>query len=457
MLNAGGRSPFMTSTSLSREEFATALQSGHGRALLYVLKCGIDGVADLVLEACLHDQAYDPQSEGSRAKWLFDMFYNTQEYRRFSNAILSALASENETRDLQQLCELASHMAAKGDVGAHDALRSRVLSHALGSEDIWVGARELVSLDGNPAVVELARRYGTRLLLDSEEYCPGLDELFDGNIPLEVRKNLQELSVTDHKVKAYWEYVLQAEANWTPDLNSQEKIRERTRQRLSLQKILDDAVATSGEYPGPYTSFGKAATPEELMIIFQHLLTASSEKVAIRLLWVFRRTQVPKLDPKLWEFAASTNEDLKAAAIEVLAQNSDPSIGKFARNILSNGGFNEKNPEVLDLFIHNFEPGDGKLISFTVQQIKTIPDYAHEIGWSILNICDKNHSPELTPALNWVYENMPCTTCRERAVRHMLQLGSIRSEILEECRYDANDVIQQMVSVFDNPQLIPTE
>jgi hypothetical protein len=61
--------------SLSRDEFGDALAKGLGRALLYVKTYGLDRVKDLVLHACLHDLSYDAQIEGSRAKWLFAMFY----------------------------------------------------------------------------------------------------------------------------------------------------------------------------------------------------------------------------------------------------------------------------------------------------------------------------------------------------------------------------------------------
>lgn len=59
---------------LSRVEFASALRKGLGRAWLQVASFGLDNVVDLVLDACLRDQSYDPQCESSRAGWLFGMF-----------------------------------------------------------------------------------------------------------------------------------------------------------------------------------------------------------------------------------------------------------------------------------------------------------------------------------------------------------------------------------------------
>jgi hypothetical protein len=79
---------------LNRRQFADALQKGLGRAYLHVSQYGLEGVSDLVLKACLHDQAYDPQSESSKAKWLFNMFKNSPQFHEISNAILNSLRTK---------------------------------------------------------------------------------------------------------------------------------------------------------------------------------------------------------------------------------------------------------------------------------------------------------------------------------------------------------------------------
>jgi hypothetical protein len=445
----------MTLQRLSKEEFALALQRGQGRALLHVQKYGLHDESALVLEACLHDQAYDPQCEDSRAKWLFDMFHSTAEYKRFSAAILSALASETDTWDLQQLCELASLMAARGDEKAHSALRSRVLQQAAAGGDNWVGAHELVKLDGIDAVVQLARCYGNQLLKDSEANPPPLDQLFrEIDIPVHARNIVQELSASEPAIRAYWNYILRNDERRTEDLNSADKIRERTRQRFSLEKILADAANAVGKYPAQYTSFGRAATPGELEIVLQRLETETDEPACVRLLWIFRRVAIPRLIPRLWIFAVSSNEQLRRAALEALAQLRDHSIGEFARQTLRNGVFTETDLDVLELFVLNYQPTDGDLIVSSLRSVKPGSEYTHGIGMSILNICDENHAPQLFDALNWSYENNPCTLCRQSAVAHMIKLGKIESEILEECLHDANEGIQKLAREWHNSQAL---
>jgi len=50
-------------TKLEKEEFASAVRKGLGRALMHVVNFGLDGIDDLVLDACLHNYCYDTQIE----------------------------------------------------------------------------------------------------------------------------------------------------------------------------------------------------------------------------------------------------------------------------------------------------------------------------------------------------------------------------------------------------------
>ena len=100
---------------LEKEQFASAVRKGLGRALMHVNNFGLDGIDDLVLDACLHNYCYDTQIESSRASWLFRMFDNTEYYPKFSEKILDGLRTETNQDNLGQLCVLAKEMAKHGD------------------------------------------------------------------------------------------------------------------------------------------------------------------------------------------------------------------------------------------------------------------------------------------------------------------------------------------------------
>lgn len=225
-------------------------------------------MGDLVLESCLKNPAYDRQCEGSRAAWLFRMFQDSEDYDRFSAAILSELSSlpsEADSYDLEHLCELAALMAKAGDEAAATALRSRVLAQPLNWPHSLYGCQPLVALDGVPAVVALARRFGQLLIEEPDERPPSVEYLtedlgiFDAAV-----LELQRLAETDGDIKRYLDneedYAARERESQqkSPDERRRE-VWERVRKELTLDGILNDAARGVGEYPGRYMRFGKYA------------------------------------------------------------------------------------------------------------------------------------------------------------------------------------------------------
>lgn len=433
---------------LSTNEFNTALRHGHGRAYMYVQQVGLNNVADAVLEACLKNQAYDRQCESSRALWLYGMFKGSQEYARFSSAIRSALEVETEHYDLDQLCELCALMAKDGDEAAGTALRTRVLGQPFAGWDTF-GCHTLIALDGLSAIVELARGFGRWLIANPSEEVPPLDYLADEqDILSQAKLKLSELAEADAAIKSYLgNYFAATSSQDTPELSleqRQEQRRERVRKEYSLKRILDDASAGVGEYPGQYMQFGRHATKEELREVMLRMVAETDEKVLLRLLWIFRRAELPDIAPRLWELAESKNDAIRGATIVALAQRCDPRIGDLARAKLRSQEFLEVDSEVLELFVRNYQPQDELLIMSALARLSPNDDNAHNLGSAILNIIEKNGSLAFQNMARWVYETTPCTICRHSAVKWMVSNESISPEILSECLHDADEDTQQI-------------
>jgi hypothetical protein len=445
----------LTMHPLTPELFAAALRDGRGRALWHVRQVGLAAVADLVLAACLHDQAYDPQCESSRAPWLFGMFQGTTEYATFSSAIVAALEQETNDYDAEQLCELAALMGKAGDQKAADALRKRVLREAENGGEVWWGTAELVALDGAPAVTNLARCYGRILAKDPEAMIPPLDALTeDPELQRQYEALLQELAESDSEIRTYSTYsrtaiIHQAKRAKKGSEELEREWKERTRREFPLQRILRDASAKRGDFPSRYMSFGRSATPDELGLVWQRLVEELDEEVCQRLLWVFRRTALPEIPPKAWELAASANHAVRAAAIEALAQLQSEAIGEFGRHILRTGEFTEEDREVLNLFIRNYRAGDEDLIMAALGGLTPTLDNTHTLSSSLLEISEENSSPHVLPLLHWVYERNPCSVCRHRALKLLHELGGLSREIHEECLLDANEDIQRFAKALE--------
>lgn len=438
----------MPFASLSNNEFSTLLKHGHGRAYLHVKEFGLSIVANIVLESCLKDPAYDRQCESCRATWLFSMFKGSKEYPMFSTAILSAMEQETDSYDVEHLCELVAQMAQSGDEVAAAALRARVLNQPFTIAETQHGCHALVVLDGVDAVVELARRYGRLLIDETGDIFTSLGYLTEGlGILSQAETRLQQLAETDDAVRAFLsnEQASASRQRDAPQLTQEERrqaSRERFRSENPLDKILADAKAGVGEYPSRYMRFGTFGTTEELKNVLQRLVTEVDEKSSLRLLWVFRNASLPEIHPRIWEMTEAKNGAVRAAAIKSLSRICDARVGEFGRAKLRSKDFSEGDSEVLDIFIRNFKPGDERLIMGALRHLSPTDEQAHDLGTSILDIVKENDSRDFSEIVRWVYETNPCTLCRHQAVKWMIDAGNMMPQLISECLHDSDEDIQ---------------
>jgi hypothetical protein len=434
---------------LNRSEFAEALRKGQGRAMLHVIHFGLDEVKDLVLEACLHNQVYDQQIESGRGNWLFDMFRGTSHYPEFHKAILNVMETETDFWDLYQLCQLIRQIAGLGDEETHQRLRDFVYRNAadVTSEYDWLGIEDLLSLEDAEGILTLARILGKRLIADPDDFVD--DSLLYSESYPEYAKILAEHSQEDAAIGAYREYLEKRNelfSSTTPldKETRKQQYHERVRRDYSLQTILDDASKESGEYPGHYMTFGKHATPEELEKIYACLLSEPNNPTRIRLLWVFRRAKLPRIDTIALDWAHSDNAELRAASLAALSQISDPRIHQLARMKAETGQLLGADEDALELFILNYENGDELLIENSLDHLQPTPEDAHSLGYSILKLADQHKDRALADLLNWVYENTPCANCRSRAIVWLDQFHQFSDALRFECEYDADEDVRDM-------------
>jgi len=449
----------MADYKLTREQFADAVSKGLGRAMIHVKQHGLDDIADILLDACVHNKVYDLQCEGSRASWLFGMFKDRTEYPTFRDSILRALESETNCADLCQMCDLAKEMALNGDEDAKQILRKCVLDFAKTPEKDGQGAEELVEVYGNSAVLDLGKIYGSRLLRNPDEdiipygFCCDEDR----------QKLLIENSKFDPEIKAFRDYLVKSgylELKKHKELtreqiraNKQRRRRE-YRKKYPLKKIIEDARNKVDEYPMHYVNFGKYATAKELEKICDLILTERDEDVRMRLLWVFRRTSLPKIYLKFFNWANGEHEGLRRASIAALAQVSDKRVHELARAKAKAGQVLGADSEAIDLFIENYKSSDAKLIINALYSVKPDRDDAHDFSHSILNLTENYKDPRLTDALIWVYENTPCSNCRERAAKRLNEIGALSQEMIDECMWDGSEYIRAFAKGLtkQNPQ-----
>lgn len=115
---------------LTREQFARALEAGHRRAILHARQCGVDGLQDLIVDACLHYKVHDPQCEADRWTWMIELIEAAD--------LVAFVASEFMRRvgevspgwlcyDLHLRCDVAASLMERGCAGTMPGRGNRVL------------------------------------------------------------------------------------------------------------------------------------------------------------------------------------------------------------------------------------------------------------------------------------------------------------------------------------------
>ncbi len=435
---------------LDRQEFASALQKGLGRAFLHVKQYGLDNVSDLVLQACLHDQAWDPQCERSRAKWLFSMFHNSKHSQEFCGAILDALGTETDTWDLQQLFELAKGMALIGNERARESIKERALKIAIGkSSDDWLGAKEWMEIGGTEGMLELVRIYGQRLLSDPEDFVPKHEVFREYKISAEHKTILAIYADKEPGIKAYLEYMGKdkSSSRGSSNLTKEESIkrsRELFRKNVSLSSIIKRAKNKYGESSILYANFGKYATREELEVIHSEFLKEKDDDIRLRLLWVFSGAQIPYLDENLFELANGTDEKLRSASINALAQITDSLVHELAKYKVKTRQLLGADNNALQLFVNNYATEDANLIIQALLSIKPNQEDAHSLVNDIIDIAKRHNDAAFVDALIWGYGITPCSNCRHDVVVQLDLLDHFNGYILNECAFDAYEDISAL-------------
>jgi hypothetical protein len=151
------------------------------------------------------------------------------------------------------------------------------------------------------------------------------------------------------------------------------------------------------------------------------------------------------LEPNfLFQCFRSSNRKLSIAAASALAQINHASVRALALELIENTGAFRDN--AVDLLSANFLPGDHQ-IALNWFNRESDSELLHWIGFSLLDFYKSHPEPETEPKmLHSIYEQSPCSDCRERAVRRWIEIGCLPDQIQRECEWDANSDIRELVS-----------
>jgi hypothetical protein len=140
-------------------EFKRILDIGLGRAILYLQTHDAAPYHEVILNACLNNTAFEPLTEGTRARYLYEVIQSTNDVPFYRKHTLKALMKSSpawQNWDGQHLFDFATWFALRGDKGARRAITERFDLNAITGHTL--GARNMIWLKGIIGFAHVASR-----------------------------------------------------------------------------------------------------------------------------------------------------------------------------------------------------------------------------------------------------------------------------------------------------------
>lgn len=406
-------------------EFTSVLKRGLGRAMVLLKKNpASEALQSELMHACRTNLVYDPQCECPRAPYLCSLIRETGESRFFWNNLLRYFGeTKGEKRETnhQQIFEILCMLASDDASLDRQALRSLLLSADFCTVAIHC-MDALVRLDGISGLTFCFRNFPNEVRSEDWAFKSLEYELVERDGKGVARSRLQEARQQD------------------PELDRLMHIIESTdRTNEKIEPIFDRAMVKelfARHQHIPYT-WARDASAEDLEWAADELLAAKDDWQILNYLRLFFwKRDFPKSAARLIDLANSQNERVASAAVRALSRINNPDVRRLALELMSN--LSRAADGVL-LLKSNWQPGDFFTIEKALATVGADEFEYHRFGFSILDVLD--HAPvppsECNDTLLKLYENDPCSNCREQVVSKLFASGTVPDWMAEECRYDA--------------------
>ncbi|MBL8594148.1 MAG: HEAT repeat domain-containing protein [Devosia sp.] len=418
----------MSALSLSRDEFADALRKGKGRAVQHIRAHGDSGVEDLLLEACVRCQNYDPQCEGYRGDWLMGMLAMLPNAPRYHDVILRAFPDSTKAHDVEQMARMLEGLAEQGREEARGALYSKFDRQEF-RED-WTLSLRLISLDGIEGLLHVARVLGRRLASDADFWMSGyLQHVVDEQFGAEaVDAALRSAAIGDPDVRRFHDDLREA---------ATEPVRGVP---YSLDSYLADLALGGRKTRLVAQRFARYGSDSDHHALFELIEREADASRLASMLRVFSgRVDPPGGADRVLRFARHADPAVRAVAIDVLRRFRDERVADLSQDLLAAGSL-----EGMKLLAENSRPGDFKRAHALLPTV-TDDEQAHDLALSIISIGQPLPDPEAADCLVWVYEQNPCSFCRQSAVDDLIKLDrlpeALATEGLDDCMSEIREAV----------------
>lgn len=419
---------------MNKSEFQELVQSGLGRAIIYARENDVQAFRDVILDACLHCYSADAQSEGTRASYMLDLVNLLPDRQFYCDQVLTALPNSGDDWDAAQRFHFAAYLTFDGDERARQV---RYESFKPGPKLGEAIAIDFLRMDGLKGLLFAAAKIGELLISRPDEVDEGWLWMQAKEIcgEQEARKSLSQAGATDPRIEAYRLAAMAGEVNSGNGIRTSEEIKTLSYDQLQ-SKLLDIR-------PFRLRAWAKRASTDDLERAAYDLLQAQAPKEQLQYLRIFSGRPFPQDPELLLQLSLSANEELAYAAAVALAQITHPSVRNIAFRLADNRLVGRQ--VAIAMLDQNWQPNDHEMV-LSWFEAESDRNARHHMERDLMHFWE--HHPEPASEIRMlcsIYENGPCSFCREIVVKRLIELDSLSASMRAECAYDANEDIRHLV------------
>jgi len=387
-----------------------------------------------IVQACVKQTAYDPQSEMERTQYLYEVI----QYSGFSAAIqkqihMHLIASEDE-ENAQQMLRLVKRFADDGNLESKEAIRK--VFRFSSNWNCFIGAEELICIDQIKGFQRVVGEIGKKIVED--EYYE-TDFIFDYAVEELGEDTVNQFFISykdDQYANAYLNSVLDYKNKDRDSGNSSEPY-----------DVIRESIETKelNRHWTSYMHWGVKASEDDIFLAATDLLKQSKPYKLLLYLSIFQKRPFPLDIDSIISWARSTNKKISNKAFLVLRNIKSEAVYELAIESLNN---NKPNRYALELLILNYKAQDLALLENMMFKKQTKHSF-HSNALDIMHIFEENSDPSATGLLLHIYNTGWCTHCREGFIDIMLVNDMIPASIREELKYDCNLDIREKVEQYE--------
>lgn len=416
--------------NLLKNKFKNSLKRGTGQAILILKDNPNLDLSNFIIKASINNLAYDPQCEGSRDEYIYELIKLSSSYEKIESELLKNLTeSKDENWGIFQLFKIVKLFAKDGSLKARDAIYERYkknLDEDFPNIDTFVP----IDIDGFEGLKFIAEIQGMILFTYGEKKYYD-DYIISYAKELYPHINFEEKLEVESNKNKYIKLFLKSIKK--PKKSSATKIDKKYSYK-SIKQLIEKGITF------PLYKVRRLQN-KDLIKFANDLKDEKNEEKIIKYLEIFSRVKYPLELNNLFKFSESNNKEIISELIKCLRFFSDTKIRDLALNKLNSNNFEYYH---LGLLIENYHENDYELVTKILKSTRN-KDKFHSLGLSVLSIFEKNKTQNCIEPLKVIYDKSNCGSCRYNAINIMIDNKVLPKYIIKEAIYDSNFEIRDLI------------